>query len=160
MLSTTGKSDPIARALDRGSDKGSVAWADVLSTVPLFRDLKQRHLRKVASKATVKRFAPLTPIVREGDPGDAFFIILDGSASVRKTGKRAVKLGPGDFFGELALLDAAPRAATVEADGEVLTMRLGRAAFTKVLESEPKVAVAMLRAMAARARETKPSPGD
>jgi CRP-like cAMP-binding protein len=160
MLSTTGKSDPIARALDLGSNKGSAGWADVLSTVPLFRDLKQRHLRKVAAKATMKRFAPLTPIVRVGDPGDAFYIILDGSASVRRPGKRAVKLGPGDFFGELALLDAAPRSATVEADGEVLTMRLGRAAFTKVLESEPKVAVAMLRALAARARESKTSPGD
>jgi CRP-like cAMP-binding protein len=160
MLSTTGKSDPIARALARGSGKGSAAWADALSTVPLFAGLSQRHLRKVAEKATMKRFAPLTAIVRAGDPGDAFFIILDGSASVRRAGKRAVKLGPGDFFGELALLDAAPRNATVEADGEVLTMRLGRAAFVKLLESEPKVSIAMLRALAARARESKPSPGD
>jgi CRP-like cAMP-binding protein len=160
MLSTTGKNDPIARALDRGSGKGGAAWAGVLATVPLFRDVSQRHLRKVAAKATMKRFAALTPIVRAGEPGDAFFVILDGSASVRRTGKRAVKLGPGDFFGELALLDAAPRNATVEADTEVLTMRLGRAAFTKVLESEPKVAIAMLRALAARAREAKPSPAD
>lgn len=160
MLSRTGKSDPIARALDRGSDKSSVAWADVLSTVPLFRDISQRNLKKVAAKASLKRYAPLTPIVSAGDEGDAFYIILDGTASVRRTGKRAVKLGPGDFFGELALLDAAPRNATVEADSEVLAVRLGRAAFTKVLESEPKVAIAMLRALAARSRESRPSPGD
>ena len=160
MLSTSGKSDPIARALDRGSGKGNAAWVDALSAVPLFRELSQRNLRKVAAKGTMKRYAPLTPIVRSGDPGDAFYIILDGTASVRKTGKRAVKLGPGDFFGELALLDAAPRNASVEADEPVLAMRLGRAAFTKVLESEPKVAIAMLRALAARAREAKPSPGD
>ena len=160
MLSTPAKHDPITRALGRGSDKSGAAWAGVLETVPLFREVSQRHLRKVAQKATMKRFAPLTPIVRVGDPGDAFFIILDGSASVRRAGKRAVKLGPGDFFGELALLDAAPRNATVEAETEVLTMRLGRTAFTKVLESEPKVAIAMLRALAARARESKPSPAD
>jgi CRP/FNR family transcriptional regulator, cyclic AMP receptor protein len=161
MLSTSGKSDPIARALARGSGKGNnAAWADALSTVPLFGDLSQRHLKKVAAKATLKRYAPLTPIVRAGDPGDAFYIILDGSASVRKTGKRAVKLGPGDFFGELALLDAAPRNATVESDENVLAMRLGRAAFTKVLESEPKVAIAMLRGLAARSRESRPSRSD
>ena len=63
MLITTGKSDPIARALDRGSDKSSAAWADALSTVPL-SEVSKRHLRKVAAKATVKRFAPLTPIVQ------------------------------------------------------------------------------------------------
>ncbi len=79
----------------------------------------------------MKRYAPLTPIVRAGDSGDAFFIILDGTASVRRKGKQTVKLGPGDFFGELALLDAAPRNATVECDNHVLAMRLGRAAFTK-----------------------------
>ena len=160
MLSTSGNSDPIARAFDRGSGKGNAGWVDALSAVPLFRELSQRNLRKVAAKGTMKRYAPLTPIVRAGDPGDAFYIILDGTASVRKTGRRAVKLGPGDFFGELALLDAAPRNASVEADEHVLAMRLGRAAFKKMLESEPKVAIAMLRGLAARAREAKPSPGD
>jgi CRP/FNR family transcriptional regulator, cyclic AMP receptor protein len=160
MLNRPGKSDPIARALDRGTGKKNAAWADALSTVPLFRDISQRHLKKVAAKANLKRYAPLTPIVSAGDEGDAFYIILDGTASVRRTGKRAVKLGPGDFFGELALLDAAPRNATVEADGEVLAMRLGRAAFTKVLENEPKVAIAMLRGLAARSRESRPSPVD
>jgi CRP-like cAMP-binding protein len=159
MLSAA-KKDPISRALSRGTDKTGAAWADVLATVPLFSGLSQRHLRKVAGKASMKRFAPLTSIVRVGEPGDAFFIILDGSASVRRPGKRAVKLGAGDFFGELALLDAAPRSATVEADSEVLTMRLGRSAFQKVLESEPKVALAMLRAVAARARETSQSKAD
>ena len=71
------------------------------------------------------------------------------------TGKRTVKLRPGDFFGELALLDAAPRVASVEAETEVLTMRLGRTAFQRVLEREPKVATAMLRTMAARMRATE-----
>jgi CRP-like cAMP-binding protein len=83
-----------------------------------------------------------------------------GPRVCEEEGKRAVKLGPGDFFGELAMLDAAPRNATVEADEHVLAMRLGRCAFTKVLESEPKVAIAMLRGLAARTREAKPSPAD
>src|SRR5258707_991905 len=96
LLSTSGKSDPNTRSIDLRAGKKNAAWADALSTVPLFRDISRRHLKKVASKATLKRYAPLTPIVRAGDPGDAFYIILDGTASVRGTGKRAVKLGPGD----------------------------------------------------------------
>jgi CRP-like cAMP-binding protein len=149
--------DPITIALSRGSNRSSAAWADVLGTVPLFAGLSQRHLRRIADKATMKRFAPLTSIVRAGDAGDAFFVILDGTAAVRRPGKRNVKLKAGDLFGELALLDASPRTATVEAEGEVLTMRLGRAAFQKVLEGEPKVAVAMLKTLAARMRESSPS---
>ena len=152
--------DPISRALSLGAKPGAAAWADVLATVPLFAGVSPRQLRKVAGTATTKRYADLTAIVRAGDPGDAFYVILDGHATVRKPGKRAIKLGPGDFFGELALLDATPRTATVEADGEVLTMRLGCSAFQKVLESEPKVAIAMLRALAARTRESSPSPSD
>jgi len=143
-----------------GKNTSAAAWAGVLANVPLFQGLSQRHLRKVAEKATTKRYAPLAPIVRAGDAGDAFFVILDGNASVRKAGKRTVKLGAGDFFGELALLDAAPRSATVQADTEVLVMRLGRTAFQKVLESEPKVGIAMLHVLAARARESSRSPAD
>src|SRR6476659_7372985 len=148
MTPSTQHRDPIARALSLGTDGRSVkAWADVLSTVPLFTGLSQRHLRRVAGQATMKRYAPYTAIVRVDDPGDAFYVILDGSAAVRKPGKRSVKLRRGDFFGELALLDAAPRTATVEAESEVLTMRLGRTAFQKVLDSEPKVALTMVRAL-------------
>ena len=161
MSTNASASDPFARALSRGGDgRGSKAWADVLASVPLFEGLSQRHLRKIAGQATVKRFAPLTAIVREGASGDAFYVILDGTASVRRTGKRAITLKAGDFFGEMALLDGAARTATVEASSEVLTLRLGRAAFQKVLESEPKVAVSMLRALAARMRESAPSPVD
>jgi CRP-like cAMP-binding protein len=147
---------PIADALSRsGDNRNARAWAGVLATVPMFEGLSQRHLRKVADEATMKRFARGTPIVRAGDPGDAFYVILDGTANVRRPGKRTVKLRPGDFFGELALLDAAPRVATVEAETEVLTMRLGRTAFQRVLDKEPKVAVAMLRTLAARMRASE-----
>ncbi len=146
----------IAEALSRhGDNRNAKAWADVLASVPMFQDLSQRHLRKVAEQATVKRFAPSSAIVRAGDAGDAFYVILDGAANVRRPGKRTIKLKPGDFFGELALLDAAPRVATVEAETEVLTMRLGRTGFQRVLEKEPKVAVSMLKTLAARMRASE-----
>jgi len=153
---STRANTPIAQALSgRTDDRSAKPWANVLGAVPMFEGLSQRHLRKIAGLATIKRFAPAAPIVRAGDAGDAFFVILDGTANVRRTGKRTVKLRPGDFFGELALLDAAPRVASVEAETEVLTMRLGRTAFQRVLEREPKVATAMLRTMAARMRATE-----
>jgi CRP-like cAMP-binding protein len=131
------------------------SWADVLATVPLFDGISARHLRKIAGVATAKRFAPYTAMVKQGTPGDAFYVILDGSATVRRPGKRNVTIGQGDFFGELALLDSSPRSATVEATDEVLAMRLGRAAFQKTLEKEPKVALAMLRTLATRLRSAQ-----
>ena len=102
----------------------------------------------------MKRYAPYTQMVRTGDKGDSFFVILDGVAAVRIPGKRAIKLRAGDFFGELALLDSSPRTAMVEAETEVFAMRLGSAAFKKVLESEPKVSLAMLQTLAERLRAT------
>jgi CRP-like cAMP-binding protein len=128
------------------------SWADVLEDVPLFAGLSKRHLRKVAGLGYERRVAPQTAVVRKGDKGDAFFVILDGSASVRRPGKRTVRLGPGDFFGELALLDGAPRTATVEADTDMLLMWVARSAFGKLLRSEPQVAVHMLHTLAQRLR--------
>jgi CRP-like cAMP-binding protein len=127
-------------------------WVDVLADVPLFSGLSKRHLRKVAGLGMQRRVAPGTAIVRAGERGDAFFVILDGTATVRRPGKRTVKLSPGDFFGELALLDDAPRSATVEADGDMLVMWVSRPAFQKLLKQEPKVAVEMLHTLAQRLR--------
>jgi CRP/FNR family transcriptional regulator, cyclic AMP receptor protein len=129
-------------------------WADVLADVPLFSGLSKRHLRKVAGLGMERRVAAGTAVVRAGERGDAFFVILDGTATVRRPGKRTVKLTPGDFFGELALLDDAPRSATVEADGEMLVMWVSRPAFQKLLKQEPKVAVEMLHTLAQRMRTT------
>ena len=147
---------PIARALSsQGDNRKAGVWAGVLATVPMFEGLSQRHLRRIAEQASMKRFAAHASIVRTGDAGGLFYVILDGVASVRRPGKRTVKLQPGDFFGELALLDSSPRVATVEAESEVLAMCLSRTALHRVLEKEPKVAIAMLRTLAGRMRATE-----
>src|SRR5207247_4672333 len=78
--------------------------AELLSRVPLFSGLSRRHLRKLAEACTDARYRPGTTIVVEGRPGDTFFVIVEGQAAVLRGVRRAARLGPGDFFGEIALL--------------------------------------------------------
>jgi len=133
-------------------------WTDVLSDVPLFSGLSKRHLNKIAEVAGSRRFPRYTTIVRAGERGDKFFVILDGTVLVKPPGKRAVRLTAGDSFGEMALLDDAPRSATVEAQDEVFVMLFGRSEFGKMLAREPKIAVALLRTLAQRLRAVESSP--
>jgi CRP-like cAMP-binding protein len=126
-------------------------WVNVLAAVPLFESIPKRHLRKIAETATSARFEPQTPIVRKGERGETFFLILDGTARVA-SGARAKRLGTGDFFGEMALLDGEVRSATVTAETPVHVMRISRRRFLPMLERDPKLAIAMLKALAGRLR--------
>jgi CRP-like cAMP-binding protein len=132
-------------------------WTDVLSDVPLFSGLSKRHLNKIAEVAKGRRFPRYSTIVRAGERGDTFFVILDGTVLVKPPGKRAVRLAAGDSFGEMALLDDAPRSAAVEAQDEVFVMLLGRSAFSRMLAREPKIAIALLRTLAQRLRTLESS---
>src|SRR6266487_4021895 len=100
-------------------------WTRVLADVPIFGGLTNRHLARIAGLARSKRFAQKTTIVAPTTPADAFYVILDGRATVR-AGNRRVRLGQGDFFGEMALLDGGARSASVSADSEVHTMVIPR----------------------------------
>jgi CRP/FNR family transcriptional regulator, cyclic AMP receptor protein len=141
-----------AISLPRDTGRTVDEWIPVLADVPLFRNLSRRHLKRVASLARMRRYGPGTTIVRAGDAGSAFFVLLDGTARVVTSKGRARRLGSGDFFGEMALLDDSPRSADVVADGEVLTMTISRSAFGKFLRSEPALALELLRTLAARLR--------
>ena len=134
-------------------------WADVLGRVPLFAGVPARHVRKIATLGSLARFEAKEPIVNAGDPGEAFYVILSGRAKVRRASGRAVaELGPGAYFGEMALLDGAPRSATIVAATGTACLMLTRKRFTKVLRDEPTVALALLRTLAARVRELEASP--
>jgi CRP-like cAMP-binding protein len=129
-------------------------WAKVLSEVPLFAYVGARHLRSIAAQGTIVRFEPGSTIVRTGQPGDAFYVVLDGMGSVvRRRGLPRVPIETGSYFGELALLDGEPRSATVRADTEMTCLRLGRNVFLKVLKDEPSVSLALLRTLSARLRD-------
>lgn len=132
-------------------------WVPVLADVPLFRNLSRRHLKRVASLARTRRFASGSSIVRAGDEGSAFFVLIDGEARVVTPTGRRRRLRAGDCFGEMALLDDSPRSADVVADGEVLTMTINRRAFSKLLKREPALTHELLRTLAARLRAAEKS---
>jgi CRP/FNR family transcriptional regulator, cyclic AMP receptor protein len=151
---------PAARAAlsgPRGSGRLDRDWVPVLAGVPLFGGLSRRHLKHVASLAKTRRYTAGTSIVRAGTAGTAFYVILDGAARVVTPKGRPRRLKAGQFFGEMALLDDSPRSADVVADGEVLTLTIGRSAFAKLLKSEPAIAHALLRTLAARVRDAETS---
>ena len=124
---------------------------DVLGQIPLFAGLSRRHIGKIASCASTKRFASGAPLVRVGEPASVFYAIVDGEVRVEVPG-RPVTLSTGDFFGEMALIDGEPRSATVVAVGEVYVLMLPRAKFLKALEAEPKIALAIMATLTGRLR--------
>ncbi len=127
-------------------------WVAVLQHVPLFESLSRRHLRRVAACARTRRFEDGAAIVRAGQTGSTFYVVLEGEAAVSAAGGRGVRLRAGDYFGEMALLDGAPRSADVRAVGEVVAMEIGRTAFARMLKQEPQIALALLRTLAGRVR--------
>jgi CRP/FNR family cyclic AMP-dependent transcriptional regulator len=124
-------------------------WAEVLGALPLFARLRKRQLLGLAKHAKVADYSPGEVIVQKGDRGDAFYLMLDGRASVRGKSRN---LGPGDFFGEIALLDGGPRSTTVTATTGVRAMKLPRRAFVKALEEDPRIGLAIMEELAGRLR--------
>jgi CRP-like cAMP-binding protein len=132
----------------------------VLSEVPLFTGVPKRHVRRIAGLGSVARFDPKEPIVKAGDPGEAFYVILSGRAKVRGRGRPATEIGPGAYFGEMALIDGAPRSATIVAETETVCLMLARKRFIKILKDEPGVVLTLLGTLAGRVRELEASPAD
>jgi CRP/FNR family transcriptional regulator, cyclic AMP receptor protein len=127
--------------------------ARVLSNVPLFAGLSNRDLRRVAGLAEETWFNPGRFVVEEGKQGSSFAVILDGTARVTRRGRTVRKLGPGDYFGELALLTGGPRTASVIAETSLDTIRIQRQAFRKLLVKEPEVGLRIMAGLAERIAE-------
>ena len=139
------------------AEKDARKWTNALAGVPLFAELSRRQLGNVARAGRIVRFHDQTAIVRAGEPGDTLFVVLDGEVTVRRPRTPASTLGVGAFFGELSLLDGGARSATVVARGSVVCLAIRKAAFAKVLRSEPAIAIAMLTEVAARLRLAEPT---
>jgi CRP-like cAMP-binding protein len=130
------------------------ATVQLLAQVPIFATLSGRHLNRVAGVAAAKHYPAKSLLVCKGTPADGFYVILSGNAHVDIPGRR-VTLEAGDFFGEMALVDGEPRAATVTATTDVLVLTIARSKILKLLEAEPKVALAIMATLTRRLRDAQ-----
>jgi CRP-like cAMP-binding protein len=131
---------------------------DALGQVPLFSGLAPRHLRRLADLTEEQRFMEGAHVVRAGDIGDTFYVILEGEAKVVSPSGRVVnRLRPGEFFGEISLLDGGPRTADVVADTPLTMLALSRKNFLKVIGQEPEVGVRLLNHSASMLRRLERS---
>jgi CRP/FNR family cyclic AMP-dependent transcriptional regulator len=119
--------------------------AALLRQVPLFSDLDQRELQDIASAMKSRTFSAGQQIAVEGESGVGFFVIEDGQAKVTVSGDEVRTLGPGDYFGEVALITQGPRTATVTADTDLRTYGMTFWEFRPLVEDTPSLAWKMLQ---------------
>lgn len=113
---------------------------DLLAKVPLFRDLSKRHLRQVAGLATTIDGQAGKVLIREGQAGLEFIVILEGEVEVLRGDEVISTRGPGDFVGEIALVEDVPRTASIVAKTPVVIDVIGRREFATLLANEPEIA--------------------
>jgi CRP/FNR family transcriptional regulator, cyclic AMP receptor protein len=121
-----------------------------LATVPLLAGLEPRVRRRLAETGKRRTYGPEEIIVREGSTGTALYIVLSGRARVVRGGDQLAELSPGDFFGELALIEEHPRSASVVAATETECLLFPAWEFTALLEEHPEIAVPIMRELIAR----------
>ncbi len=126
---------------------------DHLRNVPLFRTFGQRDLQKIARASDEVALPAGATIVDQGKTGTEAFVLLEGTATVRRSGRKVATLGPGAVIGELALLDRGPRTATVTADSDVRLLIIDARHFGAVLEEVPGLAQRLLGVLATRVRD-------
>jgi CRP-like cAMP-binding protein len=121
---------------------------DLLGRVPLFSDLDRRDLDQIAGSMKQRRFADGETVAEEGEQGVGFFVIEQGNAKVTVGGVDRRTLGPGDHFGEVALITGADRTATITAEGELVCWGMTPWTFRPIVESNASIAWKLLQALA------------
>ena len=126
----------------------------LISRVPLFQGCSQAELARVAAITTQVEIPEGEVLMREGEPGETFVILVAGSAEVRKGKRHIGTLGAGDFAGEIALLTNVPRTATVRTTSHATALRATRKGFAALLDESPSIERKVLRALADRIAPT------
>jgi CRP/FNR family transcriptional regulator, cyclic AMP receptor protein len=121
---------------------------DLLKRVPIFEGLDNRELERIAASMKQRTFSAGDTVTTEGQGGVGFFVIEDGEARVTIHGDERRRLGPGDYFGEVALLNDSPRTATITAETELRCYGMTSWDFKPLVESHGSIAWKMLQAMA------------
>ncbi|MCI4352647.1 MAG: cyclic nucleotide-binding domain-containing protein [Thermoplasmata archaeon] len=132
--------------------KGAGPALAMLGSVPLFSGLGKSQLRTMVTSAKERTYRAGETIVKQGEKGIGFYLILDGQARVEKAGQQVAVLGPGQFFGEMALLDQQPRTADVLASGAVRCLVLSPWEFWSAVGNEPEVLRTLLKETVRRMR--------
>jgi CRP/FNR family cyclic AMP-dependent transcriptional regulator len=124
-----------------------------LREVTLFASCSQRELQKVARVTDEITVPASTVLMEEGDSGREAYVVLEGTAVVRRNRRKIAEVGPGDCVGEMSLLDRRPRTATVVADTDLRVLVLTARALTGLLDESPAFARKVLASLAARVRD-------
>lgn len=132
----------------------------IFGTVPLFKGLGTEELAAIAKLCKRMEFREGEKIVKEGDAGLGFYVIVKGGASVKRKNRAVAKLGRGDFFGEMSLLDSKPRSADIFASEPTTCLVLLRWNFWSLVSKNAKVVRGLLEEMARRLRATNEALGE
>jgi CRP/FNR family transcriptional regulator, cyclic AMP receptor protein len=135
----------------------ATAPVELLGRVPLFSGLGRRELERVASSMKERRFQKGDTITTEGRGGVGFFVIEDGEADVTVHGEERAKLGPGDYFGEIALITESDRTATITAETDMRCYGMTMWDFRPLVETNASIAWNMLQSLAQKLRESERS---
>ena len=125
---------------------------EFLGRVPIFSNCTTEEIAAVAGVAQESFFQPGQIIVTQDTPGQAFYMITSGRVEIVRDGTSLGAFGPGDFFGEMSLLDQAPRSATIRAIEEVSCLMLSSWDFKALLERHPSIAIKLLEVLSRRLR--------
>jgi CRP/FNR family transcriptional regulator, cyclic AMP receptor protein len=123
---------------------------ELVRRIPLFADCTKAELNEVALSADEREAEAGARLTEEGRRGREFFILVEGAVAVRRGGRKLADLGPGDWFGEIAILTYKPRSATVTATSPVRLLVISDRAFRLVVETTPRIALKVLRSVAER----------
>ena len=123
-----------------------------IASIPLFAGLERRALERIAKSFKERHFAAGSTVSSEGRSGAGFFIIAEGTGKVTVRGEQRGSLGPGDYFGEIALIDEGVRSATITAETDMTCYGLTPWEFRPIVESDSTVAWKLLQALALKLR--------
>lgn len=129
-----------------------MAHETFLARVPIFGNCTPEEIEAITAVAQGSFFQPGQLIVNQGTPGQAFYLILAGRVEILRDDKSLGAFGPGDFFGEMSLLDSAPRSATIRAIEQTECLMLSSWDFKALLEKYPSIAIKLLEVLSRRLR--------
>jgi CRP/FNR family transcriptional regulator, cyclic AMP receptor protein len=127
---------------------------DLIKRVPLFGSASKHELEEIAKLADEIDLPEGRTVITEGETGREFFVLVDGTADVVRGGKKVASIGPGDFFGEIALISRTPRNATITTTSAARALVITDRAFRQLLDQQPQIAVGVLSALAERLAPT------